>query len=97
MDDQFERHAEVLKKLLEDGDTTFWIVWSDIVEKSFMVGLQIGEGKYSSHGIFRTTEKKVHSPVFDAACLLTLLEHNPKADPRQRKSGWRSMSRTWAR
>ena len=67
MDDQFERHAEVLKKFLEDGDTTtFWIVWSDIVEKSFMVGLQNGEGKYSGHGVFRTEEKNVHSPVFDA-------------------------------
>ena len=77
-----------------------------------MVGLQIGEGKFLGHGIFRTEEKKVHSPVIDAksktlqpntkhgesqrllrqsrrldqaACLLTLLEHNPKADPRQRK------------
>ena len=113
MTDQLEKHAEVLKKFLEDGDTTtVWIVWSEIVEKSFMVGLQIGDGKYSGHGMFRTTEKNVHSRVFDvksktlqpstkhgesqrllrqsrrldqAACLLTLLEHNPKADPRQRE------------
>ena len=38
MTDQFEKHAEVSKKLLSDGDTTTcWIVWSDIVEKRFMV------------------------------------------------------------
>ena len=40
MKTQFDRHAEVLQEFLKQKDTTgFWIVWSDIVEIRFAIGL----------------------------------------------------------
>ena len=66
MKKQFGRHTDVLTELLRKKDTTqFWIVWSDIVERSFVTGLGIVDDYFLGHGIFTMTEKTMHTPKIE--------------------------------
>ena len=63
MKNQFDRHTDVLTELLRSKDTTqCWIVWSDMVKRSFATGLGIVDDFCLGHGIFTTTEKTMHTP-----------------------------------
>ena len=44
----------------------FWIIWSGIVERSFLVALRLDDDGIVGHGFFTTTEKKTHVPVYDS-------------------------------
>jgi hypothetical protein len=66
MEQCFAEQAEAIVEFLNKGDTTtFWIIWSDIVERSFIVGLGLDDDGYVGHGIFTTKLKKTHVPVYD--------------------------------